>query len=326
MVYINLEQAPSPDNIAPYSRFFLSRRIHYRRGCKPAWGQSRSRAVKRYFQTFVAGFMLLSITLLTVKSVIFGRLRWRRHNPPPPFGDWDRSDIPSPHLSTVLLVVTQPISSKEQRKLDDVITDTERLAKLSGKGKTSIISVNIPRQEAEQRYPHLKDNVTDYGYAYTDAVIDRLVHAEAHPKSSTLPACEYILFTNGDNLYSSRLGKLVIPLMRNKVDLIGFDFLSGHATPDTEHDPENGVFDDGTLRHIPVNFKTNGIDLGSSIHRFSVIRDGNLRFLNLSNVHPGLDADTAMERLSMADGTFVEKMAAVSDSAARVRQILLMHQ
>ena len=36
-----------------------------------------------------------------------------------------------------------------------------------------------------------------------------------------LPTCDYVMLTNGDNLYSSSLLPAAMPHMRDKVDLIG---------------------------------------------------------------------------------------------------------
>jgi hypothetical protein len=36
-----------------------------------------------------------------------------------------------------------------------------------------------------------------------------------------LPQCDYIMLTNGDNIYSNRLISVALPYMRDKVDLIG---------------------------------------------------------------------------------------------------------
>jgi hypothetical protein len=36
-----------------------------------------------------------------------------------------------------------------------------------------------------------------------------------------LPQCDYVMVTNGDNLYSSNLIPAALPHMRNSTDLIG---------------------------------------------------------------------------------------------------------
>jgi hypothetical protein len=41
------------------------------------------------------------------------------------------------------------------------------------------------------------------------------------PKMTRVPPCEYVMLTNGDNLYSVSLIEAAMPHMRNKVDLIG---------------------------------------------------------------------------------------------------------
>jgi hypothetical protein len=43
-----------------------------------------------------------------------------------------------------------------------------------------------------------------------------------------LPKCDYVMLTNGDNLYSSSLVPATMELMRNKTDLIGYASLIDH--------------------------------------------------------------------------------------------------
>ena len=37
-----------------------------------------------------------------------------------------------------------------------------------------------------------------------------------------LPPCDYIMLTNGDNIYSTNLIPVILPLMRDRMDLIGY--------------------------------------------------------------------------------------------------------
>jgi hypothetical protein len=53
-------------------------------------------------------------------------------------------------------------------------------------------------------------------YLLSDMVILHDLH-----NMKDLPVCEYLMLTNGDNLYSSSLIPATLPHMRNKVDLIG---------------------------------------------------------------------------------------------------------
>src|SRR5690349_3285689 len=65
-------------------------------------------------------------------------------------------------------------------------------------------------------------SVCIFRFLLSDLVIDDLRHLRV----PNVPPCEYYLVTNGDNLYSSSLIPASIHLMRDGVDLIGFEFIS----------------------------------------------------------------------------------------------------
>jgi hypothetical protein len=50
---------------------------------------------------------------------------------------------------------------------------------------------------------------------------DVILYEELHSMPG-LPKCDYVMLTNGDNLYSSSLVPATLDFMRNKTDLIGY--------------------------------------------------------------------------------------------------------
>jgi hypothetical protein len=61
-----------------------------------------------------------------------------------------------------------------------------------------------------------------YRFLLSDLVMDDL----RHMRQDNVPPCTYYMVTNGDNLYSSSLIPAAVDLMRDGVDLIGFEFIS----------------------------------------------------------------------------------------------------
>jgi hypothetical protein len=59
-----------------------------------------------------------------------------------------------------------------------------------------------------------------YGYDLTDNIVDLM---------TTLPQCEWMMMTNGDNAYNSAWFDAIAPITKDKnVDLIGWDFITHH--------------------------------------------------------------------------------------------------
>ena len=159
--------------------------------------------------------------------------------------------------------------------------------------------------------------VTDYGYGMTDRALSHLY--EQYTEYSSL--CQYLMVTNGDNLYSRNFGKKIVQHMKAKMDIIAWGFVSHHFKPhqqETIDEKKNVVpkiADDGTQKCIPVQLQSEMIDLGAAAYRFGFLYQHRLLF-----------AQPGSPYASASDGTFVEKLAKLTNASVLLRQTLLMHQ
>ncbi len=83
----------------------------------------------------------------------------------------------------------------------------------------------------------------DWGYRTVDIVLDWLLPKDplGHPLCRGLSPwpgcaagrtpCEYMLFTNADNMYTAGFYPMVVPHMQQKKDIIAFDFISHYTWP-----------------------------------------------------------------------------------------------
>ncbi|KAI5480461.1 ER to Golgi transport-related protein [Pseudohyphozyma bogoriensis] len=145
----------------------------------------------------------------------------------------------------------------------------------------------------------------DYGYALTDQA---LLYFYDHPELN----CEYLVLTNGDNLYSQTLGEMMKPWFEKKTDLMGINFVSHHkwrnATEEFDGDKTTSV-EPGTSVTMFVDFKPLRIDLGAAIFRYDMLRRNNLTFGSTGGYG------------WFSDGQFIEKAHALSTSAVRIHEM-----
>lgn len=79
----------------------------------------------------------------------------------------------------------------------------------------------ITAEYAKLYYDPTPPSPPDYGYSYTDAAIDYLL-SQRYVSNS-----DYIMFTNGDNLYADQFASTqLLPYMKDGIDILGFDFIS----------------------------------------------------------------------------------------------------
>jgi len=138
-----------------------------------------------------------------------------------------------------------------------------------------------------------------YAYDATDEALDVMSrHAGA--------GCDYLLVTNGDNLYSAYLLDAIAPLMARRAPLIAWDFVSHHLRNNTAN------------THISVNVREKFIDLGSYATRFDFYSKYGLRFLENAREFSGSCAG-----YFAADYCMAERVARL---AARLKtRVVLMH-
>ncbi|KAI8819683.1 uncharacterized protein EV422DRAFT_533904 [Fimicolochytrium jonesii] len=237
------------------------------------------------------------------------------------------TDHSAPLETTVVLVVTESTTKEEERVLRETLRVTEQAAMVGGNPRPRFVKLEVGKEEAEHAYPLLKDGWSDYGYAYTDVAIEKLATASSSPHATTLPKCNYLMFTNADNLYSSRLGTHITPHITAQTDMIAFDMISSHRWGSRNvGDSKQSIFDDSTMKHLTVAFKTGEIDLGASMHRFDLVVKHGLRFLKAAGVTEGMGGEEATAKLWNADGNFIEAMKEIAEKTALIRQTLFVHQ
>ena len=160
---------------------------------------------------------------------------------------------------------------------------------------------------------------TDYGYGITDHALTHLY--DQHLKYTS--PCQYLMVTNGDNLYSSNFGAKLYPHMKAYKDLIAWGFVSHHFKPHYKEFIQNWikfvpqVFDDGTGKCTPVALRVGTADLGAVAYRFVFLYKNKLFFRE-----PGKSEPYSFG----SDGWFVEKAAKLTKESVILRQTLFMHQ
>eukprot|EP01038_Epipyxis_sp_PR26KG_P004819 gene4819-6754_t len=131
---------------------------------------------------------------------------------------------------------------------------------------------------------HRKYHNPFYGYDSTEFLLTHMLneyittqvdhnshHSHHHPpgaSSSTMSTsqCEWILVTNGDNMYNSAWFDSLIPyLVQPKLDIIGWDFISHHARGEESM----------TNQLIRIELKRKFVDLGSIIAKSSLYLKAN---------------------------------------------------
>ncbi|CAF3480343.1 unnamed protein product [Rotaria socialis] len=157
----------------------------------------------------------------------------------------------------------------------------------------------------------------DYGYTLTDHALTYLYNQyERYPSM-----CQYIIITNGDNLYSRHLGSKILPLMKAKKDIIAWDFVTRYPQPYLIELMNGGkpfnyeVSDDGTAKHMEVSLETGFVDLGAVAYRLSFLSHYRLNFSYSNRAY-----------IPESDGLFVEMASRLTNNTVLVRQILYIHQ
>ncbi len=158
---------------------------------------------------------------------------------------------------------------------------------------------------------------TDFGYGMTDRALTYLY--QQHTNSSSM--CQYVTFTNADNLYSRNFVKKILPHMKAGKDIIGWDFVSHyhwpryqqHIDPKIKTVPE--IIDDGTEKCLSVALKMTYVDLGAIAYRLSFLQEQNLYFWRKGSGYS-----------FGSDGYFVEEAAKRTNASILLRQTLFVHQ
>lgn len=162
-----------------------------------------------------------------------------------------------------------------------------------------------------------------YGYDYTQHALEHLLYGcrlvgnrctppdAASQRMSRQP--DYLMFTNGDNLFNVATFKAVVPHMEKQIDVIAFHFVSHHGRDNVK----NVV--------IQTVFKTEFIDLSSAFYRAArLVAVGN----RVANFVPH---GKTTSQMFVRDGLFAEGIVNATVNGANtstiiVPQVLLFHQ
>lgn len=163
---------------------------------------------------------------------------------------------------------------------------------------------------ARSRYP--KFDKADFGYLQTDLAIEQL----SSPNSKI--QCEYFIATNGDNLYTKELIYRTIESMRQKIDLIGFHFITHYCYEKSEPwRPRPGCFS----QHY-TEFKLGRVDVGSALLRKDALikYDANFIINELEKDETGQNV-----QVYFCDGFFYEYFAQKATQIV-INATLFIHQ
>jgi hypothetical protein len=135
----------------------------------------------------------------------------------------------------------------------------------------------------------------DFGFSLMDRALTYLYNQSDDSPS----ACQYVLSTNGDNFYSSELGKNVLTHMHAKKDVIVWDFITRYGGPGC----------------VSVSPRIGGADLGSAAFRLAFLKQHKLYFDYLNRPYDGA-----------SDGYFIQMAANLTNTSVILRQTLFHHQ
>lgn len=167
----------------------------------------------------------------------------------------------------------------------------------------------------------------DAGYIVTDAVIEVLIEEQKRRTQ----ACDYVIVTNGDNLYSPRFVPAVMTAVKAGIDIVATHFSTRyfHDKGSFMYYKNNNFFGSGPIRtgrdleFIPA-FKYSRADLGAVAFSLEALQRLNIRFLvDRLRVDPtgkGID-------FALADGFFFEKFKNITGVRSKIiPELLFVHQ
>ncbi len=131
-----------------------------------------------------------------------------------------------PHIKAILLDTDGSVDSmpclKDVAKVVNGIFEKEY-----------VVTANITQRDVLKKYTQeVTGVVSDYGYILTDLIIHDILKKRELAKESndTKPECDFLLTTNGDNLYGPDIVPALLYYMKKGYDMTGFDFISHYIT------------------------------------------------------------------------------------------------
>eukprot|EP01111_Echinosteliopsis_oligospora_P014153 TRINITY_DN5268_c0_g2_i1.p1 TRINITY_DN5268_c0_g2~~TRINITY_DN5268_c0_g2_i1.p1 ORF type:complete len:285 (-),score=20.60 TRINITY_DN5268_c0_g2_i1:23-877(-) len=177
-------------------------------------------------------------------------------------------------------------------------------------GREIALVGNITFAHALKNYPALAEFI-DSGYVITDMYMRQTI---LHNESD----CDYVVVTNGDNLYSSNFLPTLRPYMLNRTEIIGVEFIS-HYTYNEEHSFTARI---GSDFHFFTEFAYIRVDLGAVAFQVEKWKQLNLTFLTALLEK---DKNMGIAYSLVADGVLIPAFA---DQSTRhiVPRVLFVHQ
>eukprot|EP01033_Poteriospumella_lacustris_P011777 gene11777-8387_t len=234
-----------------------------------------------------------------------------------------------------LIVQHSKSKYRQQLPLQIFLIDTEAKASFA----PSLIDL-VNKHNERFKYPYLQVvwsqqvqpagvRNTVYGYDDTDKLLELMLtmrrlplstrvldgvdeHAQYPGKhaalTSPLPTCEWVMFSNGDNMYNAAWFNTVAPLaLSDAYDVLGWDFVTHHPRNGTNNTP------------IRVAFERKFVDLASVMIRAELFGKTNSRFLSEAVFTRDMFARDFVTIESLLASTTVER-------THLIHQCLLMHQ
>ena len=157
-----------------------------------------------------------------------------------------------------------------------------------------------------------------YGYIITDMVLEYILQQQDENHANL---CEYVLVTNGDNLYGNGFFQAAWEKIREGFNVIGVHFISHHNWPPPTPEQVCGPRRGGTDLEIHSALKRNCMDLGGAMFSRSLI--GDIRFI-ITEIHR---AKVDFSRLHGADGYFFERITQQNGAkGVIIPRVLMLHQ
>lgn len=156
-----------------------------------------------------------------------------------------------------------------------------------------------------------------YGYLHSDLVVVDLREGRV----AGVPECDYFAFTNGDNMYNAAFLPAVLPHMRNKVDLIGFEFNTRYP-----HYSNAVMHPNVPNQQLQTKFEVTFIDKGAAIFRADRTVNHTVfwRFINPKSPKFG---HVKPKDYILLDGLFFQDLARMPNvTSVIIPQELLIHQ
>ena len=184
--------------------------------------------------------------------------------------------------------------------------------------------VHVSHNESAEYFPALRTGAREYGYAYTDLAIARLL--SAYPEH-----CRFLTVTSAANVYARGWMDRVEPHLAAGASVVGWDFVSRDQwliptdwqQGDTQHQDGgvDGVVDDGTFHAVHSALHANMVDVGAYMWDAAALFNRSSR----ADTFVGAAA-AAGQRLYAADGSLLERLRLLTSRRIVLRQTLMLHQ